>query len=90
MNFGEPGKGHQRGWAIGRDEARPIFQKAIDSRPVTLDCADIHGMGACEEVVGILLRGRLPSDDYVLATIVSLPIFVDAVIGDDGRTTTQT
>ncbi|NOX52709.1 MAG: aldo/keto reductase [Gammaproteobacteria bacterium] len=74
MNFGIPGKGHQGDWTLGLDDARPIFKAAIDKGLFYFDCADIYGVGACEEVVGALLREMLPRDEYVLATKISLPM----------------
>lgn len=74
MNFGEPGRGHQGDWTLGPDEARPIFEKALESGLFTFDCADIYGIGASEKVVGSLLRELAPREDYVLATKVSFPM----------------
>jgi aryl-alcohol dehydrogenase-like predicted oxidoreductase len=74
MNFGQPGRGHQGDWTLGIDEARPIFRAAIDHGLFYFDCADIYGLGACEEVVGRLLRELLPRDEYVLATKISMPM----------------
>ncbi|MDX1384115.1 MAG: aldo/keto reductase [Thermoanaerobaculia bacterium] len=74
MNFGEPGRGHQGDWTLTLDEARPIFEAAIERGLFTFDCADIYGIGASEEVVGKLLRELLPRDEYVLATKISMPM----------------
>jgi aryl-alcohol dehydrogenase-like predicted oxidoreductase len=74
MNFGEPGKGHQGDWTLGPDEARPIFKAAIDHGLYYFDCADIYGIGACEIVIGKILKDLLPRDEYVLATKVSMPM----------------
>lgn len=74
MNFGEPGRGHQGDWTLGPDEARPIFKAAIDNGLFYFDCADIYGVGACEQVVGGLLKELLPREDYVLTTKVSMPM----------------
>jgi aryl-alcohol dehydrogenase-like predicted oxidoreductase len=74
MNFGQPGRGHQGDWTLGRDEARPIFAAAIEAGLYYFDCADIYGLGASEEVVGSLLAELLPRDEYVLATKVSMPM----------------
>lgn len=74
MNFGIPGRGHQGDWTLTTDEARPIFQAAIEHGLNYFDCADIYGLGASEEVVGSLLRELLPRDEYVLATKVSMPM----------------
>ena len=45
MNFGQPGTGHQGDWTLGIDEARPIFQAAIDKGLFYFDCADVYGVG---------------------------------------------
>jgi 1-deoxyxylulose-5-phosphate synthase len=74
MNFGEPGKGHQGDWTLGPDEARPIFQAAIENGLFYFDCADIYGIGACEQVIGSLLKELLPRDEYVLTTKIAMPM----------------
>ena len=74
MNFGEPGKGHQGDWTLDLDDARPIFKAAIDHGLFYFDCADIYGIGACETIVGKLLRELLSRDEYVLTTKVALPM----------------
>ncbi|MEM6705331.1 MAG: aldo/keto reductase [Acidobacteriota bacterium] len=74
MNFGEPGRGHQGDWTLGTDDARPIFEKALESGLFTYDCADIYGIGASEKVVGALLRELARREDYVLTTKVSFPM----------------
>jgi len=74
MNFGIPGQGHQGDWTLDIDKARPIFQAAIEHGLYYFDCADIYGLGACEEVVGQLLRELLPRDQYVIATKISIPM----------------
>ena len=74
MNFGEPGRGHQGDWTLGPDAARPIFKAAIDAGLYYFDCADVYGLGACERVVGQLLRELLPREDYVMATKLAMPV----------------
>ena len=74
MNFGEPGRGHQGDWTLGLDDARPIFEAAIEHGLFYFDCADIYGIGASEQVVGTLLTELLPRDEYVLATKISMPM----------------
>ncbi len=74
MNFGEPGRGHQGDWTLDLDASRPIFRAAIERGLFYFDCADIYGIGACEKVVGALLRELLPRDEYVLATKVAMPM----------------
>ena len=74
MNFGQPGRGHQGDWTLDIDQSRMIFKAAIDKGLFFFDCADAYGIGACEEVVGQLLRELLPRQDYVLATKVAMPM----------------
>jgi len=74
MNFGVPGRGHQGDWTLGIDDARPIFRAALDRGLFSFDCADVYGLGACEEVVGQILRELLARDEYVLATKISMPL----------------
>ncbi len=74
MNFGEPGRGHQGDWTLGPDDARPIFKAAVDQGLYYFDCADVYGIGACEEVIGRLLRDLFSRDEYVLATKVAMPM----------------
>jgi 1-deoxyxylulose-5-phosphate synthase len=71
MNFGKPGQGHQGDWTLTLDEARPIFKAALDHGLFYFDCANAYGLGACEEVVGALLRELVPRDQFVLSTKVS-------------------
>jgi aryl-alcohol dehydrogenase-like predicted oxidoreductase len=71
MNFGQPGRGHQGDWTLTLDEARPLFKAALDSGLFYFDCADVYGLGACEEVVGALLRELVGRDRYVLSTKIS-------------------
>lgn len=74
MNFGIPGRGHQGDWTLDIDQARPIFKAAIDQGLYYFDCANMYGLGACEEVVGQLLRELLPRDEYVITTKVANPM----------------
>lgn len=74
MNFGEPGRGHQGDWTLGTDDARPIFKAALDNGMFYFDCADTYGIGACEKVVGSLLRELAPRDEYVLGTKIAMPM----------------
>lgn len=74
MNFGQPGRGHQGDWTLGADQAKEIFKAALDRGLYYFDCADVYGLGATEEVVGTVLKGLLPRDEYVLTTKVSMPM----------------
>ncbi len=85
MNFGEPGRGHQADWTLGPDEARPIFEAAFENGLFYFDCANMYGGGACEQVVGQLLRELAPRDTYVLATKVAMPMGAGANQGGLSR-----
>jgi aryl-alcohol dehydrogenase-like predicted oxidoreductase len=74
MNFGVPGRGHQGDWTLGEDDARPIFKAALEKGLFYFDCADFYGLGACEELVGKLLRELAARDEYVLATKIAMPM----------------
>ncbi len=74
MNFGQPNRGHQGDWTLGVDEARPIFERALEQGLFYFDCADVYGLGACEEVVGKLLKELARREEYVLATKVAMPM----------------
>ncbi len=85
MNFGIPGRGHQGDWTLDIEQARPIFQAALDKGLFYFDCADVYGLGASEEVVGALLRELLPRDEFVLATKISMPMGTGANSGGLSR-----
>ena len=74
MNFGEPGRGHQGDWTLGLKDSKEIFKAAIDRGFFYFDCADIYGLGACEEVIGQTLISLLPRDEYVLTTKIAMPM----------------
>lgn len=74
MNFGDPGRGHQGDWTLDYDKAKPIFTTAMDNGLFYFDCADVYGLGSCEEVVGKLLRTLFERDQYVMATKVAMPM----------------
>ncbi len=74
MNFGKPGVGHQGDWTLDIDQARPIFEAALAHGLIYFDCANIYGNGACEEVVGELLRELAPREQYVVTTKVAMPM----------------
>lgn len=74
LNFGVPGQGNQGDWTLPVDEARDILRAAVDHGLFYFDCANSYGMGACEEIVGQLLREMLPRDEYVLTTKIAAPM----------------
>ena len=59
-----------RNYAQGKDEAKIVFQEALDSGINFFDTADIYSNGSCEEVTGELLNSMSKRDEIVLATKV--------------------
>ena len=57
-------------WAIGEDEARPLFRKALDLGINFFDTADLYSTGLSEEITGKLLDELAPRDQVVIATKV--------------------
>lgn len=74
MNFGEPGRGHQGDWTLSAKEATPVFRAAFDNQLFYFDCANNYGQGACEEVVGSILRSLFQRSEYVIATKLAMPM----------------
>lgn len=74
MSFGKPGP--ENGlfpWARDFDDAKPIFQRAIELGINYFDTANIYQMGTSEEVTGRLIREfALDRDDIVVATKVRM------------------
>lgn len=74
MSFGKPG--NENGlfpWARDFDDAKPIFQKAIELGINYFDTANIYQMGSSEEVTGKLIKEfALDRDDIVVATKVRM------------------
>ena len=57
MSFGKPGK--ENGvfpWAKDYDDAKPIFQKAVESGINYFDTANVYQLGTSEEITGRLIR----------------------------------
>ena len=49
----------EKGWrnyALGKNDAAPVFKHALDSGINFFDTADIYSNGSCEEVTGELLN----------------------------------
>lgn len=74
MSFGKPGSEHGLfPWARDFDEAKPIFQKAIELGINYFDTANIYQLGTSEEVTGKLIKAfSLDRDDIVVATKVRM------------------
>ena len=71
MSYGSP---EWRPWVLGRDEARPFFERAIEAGINFFDTGDLYSMGASEEVTGHWLRELAQRDEVVLATKVFFPM----------------
>jgi len=72
MSYGQPGNDRQP-WALGEDDARPFFRRAVEAGINFFDTADIYSWGTSEEITGRLVRELLPRDDAVIATKVFNP-----------------
>ncbi|CAN5212784.1 aldo/keto reductase [soil metagenome] len=68
------GSNEWRPWTIGEREARPIFQKAIESGINFFDTADMYSLGLSEEITGRALRDMAELDEIVIATKVFFPM----------------
>ncbi|WP_329794008.1 aldo/keto reductase [Lentzea sp. DG1S-22] len=69
MGFGDP-DGGTHPWAVGIDDARPLFRHAVESGITTFDTANVYSHGASEEITGKLVREFTRRDDVVIATKV--------------------
>jgi aryl-alcohol dehydrogenase-like predicted oxidoreductase len=74
MSFGKPGSDHGLfPWARDFEEAKPIFQRAIELGINYFDTANVYQLGSSEEVTGKLIREfALDRDDIVVATKVRM------------------
>ena len=61
-------------WALGKDEARPLFRHAIEAGINFFDTADRYSTGASEEITGALLKEIASRTDIILATKVCGPM----------------
>ena len=72
MSFGKPGS--ENGvfpWARDYDDAKPIFQRAVELGINYFDTANVYQMGSSEEITGRLIREfGLDRDEIVVATKV--------------------
>jgi aryl-alcohol dehydrogenase-like predicted oxidoreductase len=66
MSFG---RHDERPWALDEADAEPIFRRAVDGGVTFFDTADVYNGGESEVLTGKLL-GKLPREEFVLATKV--------------------
>ncbi|MFF1382102.1 aldo/keto reductase [Arthrobacter sp. NPDC058288] len=69
MSFGDTSKGFNE-WALGDDQAEPIFRQAVELGITFWDTANVYGFGSSEEIVGRAIRKYTRREDVVLATKV--------------------
>lgn len=73
MSMGDTSKGFNE-WALGDDEAAPIFQQALDLGINFWDTANVYGFGSSEEIVGRAIKRYTTREHIVLATKVFFPM----------------
>ncbi len=71
MSYGDP---KWRAWVLAEAEARPFFQRALESGINFFDTADMYSLGVSEEVTGRALRDMANLDEIVLATKIFYPM----------------
>ena len=71
MTFGES-QGFMKGVASTEEEARAVFERALDAGIDTIDTANVYSEGRSEELLGRWLKGR--RDRVVLATKCRFPV----------------
>jgi aryl-alcohol dehydrogenase-like predicted oxidoreductase len=69
MSFGDTSQGFNE-WALGDDEAEPIFRQAVELGITFWDTANVYAFGSSEEIVGRAIRKYTRREDVVLATKV--------------------
>lgn len=74
MSYGDPDAGlpgqPQWKWALGEEESRPFFARAIELGINFFDTANIYSLGASEEITGRALKALTRREDVVIATKV--------------------
>jgi aryl-alcohol dehydrogenase-like predicted oxidoreductase len=69
MSFGDTSRGFSE-WALGEEEAQPVFSQALDLGITFWDTANVYGYGSSEEIVGRAINKYARREDIVLATKV--------------------
>ena len=73
MSYGDTSRGGHE-WALGEEEARPFFEKALDSGINFFDTANVYSKGSSEEFLGRALAKLASRDEVVIATKVFGPM----------------
>jgi aryl-alcohol dehydrogenase-like predicted oxidoreductase len=69
MSFGDTSRGFSE-WALGDEEAQPVFSQALELGITFWDTANVYGFGSSEEIVGRAIKKYARREDIVLATKV--------------------
>jgi aryl-alcohol dehydrogenase-like predicted oxidoreductase len=69
MSFGDTSRGFSE-WALGEEEAQPVFSQALELGITFWDTANVYGYGSSEEIVGRAINKYARREDIVLATKV--------------------
>jgi aryl-alcohol dehydrogenase-like predicted oxidoreductase len=69
MSFGDTSRGFSE-WALGEEEAKPVFSQALELGITFWDTANVYGYGSSEEIVGRAIKKSARREDIVLATKV--------------------
>ncbi len=75
MSYGDPkaaveGSTMRWTWALGENDARPFFQRALELGINFFDTANVYSFGASEEITGRALRDFARREEVVVATKV--------------------
>ncbi|MBT8161318.1 MULTISPECIES: aldo/keto reductase [Arthrobacter] len=70
MSFGDTSRGFNE-WALGDEEAEPLFRQAVELGITFWDTANVYGYGTSEEIVGRAIKKYTRREDVVLATKVN-------------------
>ncbi|WP_423184700.1 aldo/keto reductase [Arthrobacter sp. NyZ413] len=70
MSFGDTSRGFNE-WALGDEEAEPLFRQAVELGITFWDTANVYGYGTSEEIVGRAIKKYTGREDVVLATKVN-------------------
>ena len=76
MSYGDPtaslpGQPARWEWALGEDESRPFFRRALDLGINFFDTANVYCFGRSEEITGRALREFARREEVVIATKVN-------------------
>lgn len=64
------GSSQWRDWVLDEEDARPLFERAVELGINFFDTADVYSAGVSEEVTGRVLRDLMPREQMVVATKV--------------------